>query len=90
MSVNSSHFANMQEMVYYFYLVFNCPHMEAYYKIVESKDPVGLLPALSSTVVWKYYPHQDIIRSQAQLSKRPVPKHSEKIITYHSVANKLN
>ena len=60
MSVHSSHFANMQELVYYFYLVFNCPHLEAYCKIVDSKEIVGLPPTLTSTVIRE--PHQDIIR----------------------------
>ena len=64
--------------------------MEAYRKIVESKQIVGHPLALTSTVVRKHYPLQDIIRSQAQLSKRPVPNHSEKIIKNHSVANRLN
>ena len=68
MSVHSSHIANMQELVYYFYLVFNCPHMEAYCKIVDSREIVGLSPALTTTAVRKNYPHQDIIRTQAQLS----------------------
>ena len=38
MSVHSSHFANMQELVYYIYLVFNCPHLEAFCKIVDQRN----------------------------------------------------
>ena len=67
----------MQDMVYYFYFIFNCPHMEAYCKIVDFQELVGIPPALTSTVVRKDFPHQDIIRSQAQLSKRPVHKHPQ-------------
>ena len=81
MSVHSSHFANMQELVYYFYLAFNCPHLEAFCKIVDSKEIVGLPPTLTSTVIRKHYPHQDIIRAQAQLSKRPIPNHPEQHYT---------
>ena len=51
MFVHSSHFANMKDLVYYFYLVFNYPHLEAYCKIVDSKEIVGLPPTLTSTVI---------------------------------------
>jgi len=47
---------------------------------LSTQEIVGLHPALTSTVLRKHYYHQNIIRAQAQLSKRPVPTHPEKII----------
>jgi len=68
-------------MVYYFYLVFNCPHLEAYCKIVASKDMMGFPSQLTPTVVRKYYPHHDPIKSKSQLTKRPISNSPDKTYT---------
>ena len=76
-------------MVYYFYLVFNCPHVEAYCKLVSSNNIAGLPTelGLDPTNIRKFYPHNDPIRAKApnfQLSKKPVLKHPirEYTLTY--------
>ena len=46
--------------------------------MVESDEITRLPKTLTSTVVRKHFPHQDLIRSKAQLSKRPVPKYLDK------------
>ena len=42
LSLHSHHFKNLHDMVYYFCLVFNCLHLEAYCKIVSSNQLTGL------------------------------------------------
>ena len=54
--------AKLQDMVYYFYLVFNCHHFEAYCKLVDSMELTGLPTKLISTIFKKYFSHQDLIR----------------------------
>ena len=66
LSIHSHHFTNMHDMVYYFYLVFNCPHLEAYCKIVSSNQLTGLPKELTPSTIRKYFPHHDPIRSKAQ------------------------
>ena len=83
LSIHSHHFTNMHDMVYYFYLVFNCPHLEAYCKIVSSNQLTGLPKELTPSTIRKYFPHHDPIRSKAQQSKKTYPKSSpEDISTY--------
>jgi hypothetical protein len=71
-------------MVYYFYLVFNCPHVEAYCKLVSSNNIAGLPIELNPTNIRKFYSHNDPIRAKAQLSKKPILKHPirEYTLTY--------
>ena len=84
LSIHSHHFATLHDMVYYFYLVFNCPHVEAYCKLVSSNNIAGLPTELTPTTIRKFYPHNDPIRAKAQLSKKPVLKHPirEYTLTY--------
>ena len=79
LSMHTSHFQNLHDMVYYFFLVFNCPRLEAYCKLVSSSDLIGLPKSLTCDVVGKYYPHHDHINSWAQLSKKPIPNNPEKV-----------
>jgi hypothetical protein len=84
LSIHSHHFNNMHDMVYYFYIVFNCPHVEAFCKIVSSNQMSGLPKSLTPSIIRKYYPHHDPIKAKAQLSKRPIHVVTEKTysITY--------
>ena len=41
MSMHTSHFKTLHDMVYYFYHVFNLPHLEANCKLVSSSHLVG-------------------------------------------------
>ena len=75
LSIHSHHFNPSHDMVYYFYLVFNCPHSEAYCKIVSSNQLTGLPKELTTSVIRKYFPRHDPIRSKAQQSKMPIPNH---------------
>jgi hypothetical protein len=56
LAIHSNHFNNLHDMVYYFYLVFNCPHVEAYCKLVSSKNITGLPIQLTPTTIRKFYP----------------------------------
>ena len=78
LSIHSHHFTTIHDMVYYFYLVFNCPHLEAYCKIVSSNQLTGLPKELTPSTIRKYFPHHDPIRSKAQQSKKPIPNHPQK------------
>ena len=76
--IHSHHFNTLHDMVYYIYLVSNCPHLEAYCKLVSSNQLTGLPNELTTSVIRKYFPHQDPIRSKAQQSKRPISNHPNK------------
>jgi hypothetical protein len=78
LSIHSKHFHSPQDMVYYFYLVFNCPHVEAYCRLVLSKAILSLPTSLTPHVIRQYYPHDDFIKSKSQMSKHPVPTNPNK------------
>ena len=42
LSVNSHHFHPLKDLVYYFYLVFNCPHFETFCHLASSSQIYGL------------------------------------------------
>ena len=63
LSIHSHHFTTLHDMVYYFYLVFNCPHVEAYCKLVSSHNIAGLPAELTPTNIRKFYPHMLTIGS---------------------------
>ena len=77
LSVASRHLPSLKEMVYYFYLVFNCPNIETYCQLLNNPTLSGFPQTLTSKTVRKYYPHNDHIRSISQLSKQPV--HAQQI-----------
>jgi len=81
MSMHTSHFKTVHDMVYHFYLVFNFSHLEVYCKLVSSSDLVGFLKFLTSDVVQKYYSHHDPVKLRTQLSKIPILNNPEKFMT---------
>ena len=60
LSIHSHHFNTLHDMVYYFYLVFNFPHLEAYCKLVSSNQLTDLPKELTTSVIRKYFPHHRI------------------------------
>jgi hypothetical protein len=76
--INSHHFSSINNMVYYFYLFFNCPGIDAYCRLIDSKAITGLPASLTSKVIRKYYPYHDPIKAKSQLSKRAIPNKLDK------------
>jgi hypothetical protein len=78
LTTTTQHFTTISDMVYYFYLVFNCPHVEAYCRLVSSNQITGLPSQLTVTAIRKFYPHQDPIKPKSQLTKQPIKHFQEK------------
>jgi len=72
LSVDSRHFPSIKELVYYFYIVFNCPSVDTYCHLLSIPTVSGFPPHLTAKNVRKHYPYNDKIRSQSQQSKKPV------------------
>ena len=66
-------------MVYHFYLVFNCPHLKAYSKLVSTTHLVGFPKSLTSDVVRKYYPHHNKLNYVLSYRKKTIPNNPKKI-----------
>ena len=87
--IHSYHFPTLHDMVYYFYLVFNCPHVKAYCKLFSSNNITGLPPQVNPTNIRKFYPHNNPILAKAQLSKTPIINIPSKSIPSPTVVNWL-
>ena len=70
LSVDSRHFPSIKELVYYFYIVFNCPNVDTYCHLLSIPTVSGFPPHLTAKNVRKHYPYNDKIRSQSQQSKK--------------------
>jgi len=66
LSISSRHFPSVKEMVYYFYIVFNCPNVDTYCHLLSIPTISGFPPSLTAKNVRKHYPYNDAIRSQSQ------------------------
>ena len=71
LSITSRHFPYIKELVYYFYIVFNCPNVDTYCHLLSVPTTSGFPPNLTAKNVRKYYPYNDI-RSQSQQSIKTI------------------
>jgi len=68
LSVASRHFPSIKELVYYFYIVLNCPNVESFCQLLSTL----YFPTSNGKNVCRHYPYNDTIRSQSQQSSKPI------------------
>jgi len=71
-SIKSHRFQSDKDLVCYIYLVFNCPHIDAYCHLISSVHVTGLQQQLTVKNIRTFFPHHDINRSQSHQAKKPV------------------